>query len=97
MEKIFCVYITASKWRGTIYTGMSGDMPKRAMNHKLHLADGFTKKYHVTRLVYVETHPDAQSAAARERAIKKWNRDWKIRLIEKDNPEWRDLYDEICQ
>jgi len=89
--------MTSNKYRGPIYTGMSGKLPKRAFEHRHRLADGFTKKYHLGRIVYYEVHPDARSAAARERAIKKWNRDWKIRLIEEMNPDWRDLYDDICK
>ena len=89
------VYILASQRNGTLYTGVTGDLPKRIWEHKSDVAEGFSKHYGVHLLVYFELHSDMPSAIAREKQIKKWNRVWKIRLIEAMNPEWRDLWDEI--
>jgi len=89
------VYIVASKRNGTLYTGVTSDLVKRVYEHKNGLADGFTKKYDVHRLVYFEMHEDMNAAIAREKQIKKWNRAWKLELIEKGNPAWKDLYDDI--
>ena len=87
------VYILASKRNGTLYTGVTSDLIKRGYAHKNDLVEGFTKKYGVHRLVYFEQCEDMTSAISREKQIKKWNGNWKLRLIEKRNPEWRDLYD----
>ena len=87
------VYILASKRNGTLYTGVTSDLNKRIYEHKNNLVEGFTKKYDVHRLVYFEPCEDMVSAIAREKQIKKWNRQWKLRLIEEHNPEWRDLYE----
>ena len=89
------VYILASKKNGTIYVGVTCDLIKRIYEHKLNLVDGFTKKYDVHNQVYYEVNNDMESAIIREKQIKKWNRRWKLRLIEEKNPEWRDLYQEI--
>ena len=89
------VYILASERNGTLYTGVSSDLVKRIWQHKNHQADGFTTRYNVHLLVYFELHADMLAAITREKQIKKWNRAWKIRLIESVNPEWRDLWDEI--
>jgi len=86
------VYILASKRNGTLYTGVTSDLIKRVWEHKNNLADGFTKKYDVHMLVYYELHGDMSEAITREKRIKKWNRAWKLRLIEQNNPQWRDLY-----
>ena len=91
----YYVYILASKKNGTLYIGLTRDLVKRCYEHKHDLVEGFTKKYQVHTLVYYETHDNAIEAIAREKQIKKWNRNWKIRLIEEMNPDWRDLYDEI--
>jgi putative endonuclease len=96
MQKQFYVYILASKRNGTLYTGMTSDLLKRVWQHKKGEVDGFTKKYGVKRLVYFEIHQTAEEAIKREKQIKKWMRSWKIRLIEKDNPFWDDLYSTIC-
>lgn len=80
--KTYCVYITASAQRGTIYTGMTSDLAGRAWEHRTRVIEGFTKKYWTQRLVYYEGHDDAETAARRERAVKRWRRDWKIELIE---------------
>ena len=85
----------ASKKNGTLYIGVTSDLMKRVWEHKNDLVEGFTKEYGVHRLVYFEMLEDMASAIQREKELKKWNRDWKIQLIEKDNPEWRDLYDSL--
>jgi len=95
VAKQFFVYIVASKRNGTLYVGVTSDLPGRAWQHKNKVIDGFTAKYDVDLLVYFEPHERADTAILRERQIKKWRRAWKIRLIEESNPEWRDLYDEI--
>lgn len=89
----YYVYLLSSGKYGTLYTGVTSDLIKRVYEHKESLIDGFTKKYKVHQLVYYETHDDIREAILREKQIKKWNRDWKINLIEKDNPHWLDLYD----
>jgi len=93
--KQYYVYILASKRNGVLYIGVTSDLVKRIWEHKNNLAEGFTKRYFVHRLVYFETTTDVESAIRREKQLKKWNRDWKIQLIEKDNPNWEDLYDKI--
>ena len=95
MEKLPCVYILASKRNGTLYVGVTTDLVKRVYEHKNDLVDGFTKKYHVHMLVHFEMHSHITAAITREKQIKNWNRSWKIELIEKANPQWRDLYDGI--
>ncbi len=87
------VYILASKKNGTLYIGVTTDLQKRIWQHKAGEIEGFTKKYDVTQLVYYEIYEDYWDAANREKRLKKWNQDWKIELIEKENPHWRDLYD----
>ena len=89
------VYILASERNGTLYTGVSSDLVKRIWQHKNHQAVGFTTRYNIHLLVYFELHADMLAAITREKQIKKWNRAWKIRLIESLNPEWRDLWNEI--
>ena len=95
VEKSPCVYILATKRNGTLYTGVTSDLVKRVFDHKNGLADGFTKKYKVHHLVYFELHEDMYTAISREKQIKKWNRAWKLELIETNNPEWKDLYEDI--
>ncbi|MDH3980910.1 MAG: GIY-YIG nuclease family protein [Gammaproteobacteria bacterium] len=87
-----CVYILASQRNGTLYIGVTSDLIRRIYEHRLGCVDSFTKQYGVRRLVYYEACPDITSAIHREKQLKKWNRQWKLRLIEKDNPEWDDLY-----
>jgi len=94
-ERQPCVYILASKRNGTLYIGVTSDLMKRVLEHKNDLVDGFTKKYGVHQLVYFEMHEDMASAIQREKQLKKWNRNWKIQLIEKENPEWADLYESL--
>jgi putative endonuclease len=93
MSKTYFVYILASKRNGTLYIGVTNDLDRRVHEHRQRSADGFTKKYGVTLLVYFETHDDIHAAIHRESRLKKWRRRWKIELIEKFNPEWRDLAD----
>jgi putative endonuclease len=95
--KRFYVYLLASKRNGTLYIGVTSNLLQRVWQHKKKLVEGFTKKYNVDMLVYYEEHPDAESAIAREKQMKKWRRGWKIRLIEEANPSWKDLYDDITQ
>ena len=97
MDKNFHVYIMASKRNGTLYVGMTSDLRKRVWQHKNDQQPGFTRKYGVHDLVFYEAHSTPISAIEREKRLKKWNRAWKLRLIEKKNPEWRDLYPEICE
>ena len=87
-----CVYILASKRNGTLYVGVTADLLKRVWEHKNDVVEGFTRRYGVHALVWLELHESMESAIAREKAIKEWQRAWKLELIEKANPEWRDLY-----
>jgi putative endonuclease len=89
-----CVYILASRRNGTLYIGVTSDLPNRVSLHKQDLIEGFTKKYRVHILVYYEIHPTMEAAIRREKQLKEWRRLWKIRLIESMNPEWIDLFDE---
>ena len=93
----YFVYILASKIGGTLYVGVTNDLVRRIYEHRNGLADGFTKKYSVYRLIYFEQHSDIEAAITREKRLKKWNRAWKIRLIEETNPNWSDLYPEIAK
>ena len=95
MPKQPCVYILASKRNGTLYIGVTSDLPQRTTLHKQDLIEGFTKRYGVHRLVYYEMHHTLPEAIGREKRLKKWNRAWKIRLIESMNPEWADLFGEF--
>ena len=90
-----CIYILASKKHGTLYIGVTSDLPRRIWEHRNELQDGFTQKYGVHRLVYIEPHERIDEAIAREKQLKKWRRAWKIRLIEEHNPDWRDLFQEV--
>ena len=90
-----CVYILASSRNGTLYIGVTSDLVKRIWEHKNDATEGFTEKYAVHTLVWFEQHDTMESAISREKAIKKWERAWKLELIEKENPEWEDLYLEI--
>ena len=89
------VYILASTRNGTLYVGVTSNLVQRVWQHKQHQADGFTKKFNVTDLVYFEVLEDMASAITREKQIKHWQRSWKIKLIEAHNPYWRDLYTAI--
>jgi putative endonuclease len=94
-DKQYYVYILAGKRNGTLYIGVTSDLVKRVFEHKSDLADGFSKRYGVHNLVYYEAVDSIDSAIAREKQMKKWDRAWKIRLIEKANPLWRDLYSDL--
>ncbi|AAZ25383.1 GIY-YIG nuclease family protein [Colwellia psychrerythraea] len=89
------VYILANKKNGTLYIGVTSDLVKRIWQHKNHVVSGFTEEYEVHQLVYFEQLDDMENAITREKVIKKWNRAWKIRLIEQNNPKWLDLYNDI--
>jgi predicted GIY-YIG superfamily endonuclease len=91
----FCVYILASQRNGTLYTGHTENIHHRMWEHRNEMRRGFTSKYGVKMLVWYEWHETRQGAFARERAIKKWYRAWKIEMIERFSPGWRDLYDEL--
>lgn len=89
------VYILASRPNGTLYIGVTSNLPKRTWEHKNDLADGFSRSNHTHLLVYYEQHADMENAIAREKQIKKWRREWKLRLIEEFNPSWKDLYEDL--
>jgi putative endonuclease len=90
------IYILANEKRGTIYIGVTNDLVRRIYEHKHELVDGFTKQYDCKILVYYEQADTIEVAIAREKQLKNWQRHWKINLIESLNPEWRDLYDDVC-
>ncbi|MGI8910966.1 MAG: GIY-YIG nuclease family protein [Rubrobacteraceae bacterium] len=92
MTKQPAVYILSSKRNGTLYTGVTGDLVKRIWEHRSSFVEGFTKRYGVHLLVYFEVHDHMTEAIRREKQIKKWNRAWKVDLIEKTNPRWHDLW-----
>ena len=94
-EKQPAVYLLASQRNGTLYTGVTSDLIKRIWQHRNEVTEGFTAKYQVHFLVWYEQHASMETAIAREKQIKKWRRAWKIDLIEKMNPQWRDLWPEI--
>lgn len=96
MEKQFFVYILASKRNGTLYIGVTSDLKKRVWEHKNDVVEGFTKTYDVHDLVWFESHETTESAITREKQMNEWKREWKIKRIEEMNPEWKDLYEEIC-
>ncbi|MEX0726387.1 MAG: GIY-YIG nuclease family protein [Planctomycetaceae bacterium] len=89
------VYILASQRNGTLYIGVTSDLVQRVWQHKNDVVEGFTKKYGVHMLVWFEQHEDMVNAITREKRLKKWNRAWKLRLIEEMNPDWKDLYESI--
>ncbi|HER33952.1 MAG: GIY-YIG nuclease family protein [Halothiobacillaceae bacterium] len=90
-----CVYLLANRRYGTLYVGVTSNLVQRVWQHKNDLVEGFTRRYGVHTLVWYEAHPTIEGAIAREKAIKKWQRAWKIELIEGFNPEWRDFYESI--
>lgn len=94
--KSFYVYILASKRNGTIYVGSTSDLIRRVWEHKNSMVPGFTVKYNVLNLVYYEAHETYMEATRREKRFKNWSRQWKLNLIENQNPEWRNLYEDIC-
>lgn len=95
MEKQPAVYIMAKDRNATLYTGVTSNLVGRTWLHREHFVEGFTKRYDVGKLVWFELHGDMISAITREKQIKKWNRAWKVRLIEEKNPYWNDLWNEI--
>lgn len=95
--KHYYVYILSSKRNGTLYVGVTANLTRRVYEHKQYLIEGFTSKYRVHNLVYYECSSNIHSALQREKQIKKWNRKWKLELIEKKNPEWNDLYEDIIE
>jgi putative endonuclease len=97
MERIFYVYILASRRNGTLYVGVTSNLVKRVWEHRENVVPGFTKTYGVHRLVWFEQHATAESAIRREKRLKTWLRAWKIELIEQANPHWDDLYDSIAR
>jgi putative endonuclease len=94
MEQSY-VYILSNKPQGTLYVGVTSDLIKRIYQHKSKFVDSFTSKYHLKLLVYYEIHNDIIEAIKKEKQLKRWRRDWKIKLIEKSNPKWGDLYGNI--
>jgi putative endonuclease len=94
-KKNYFVYILASKKNGTLYTGVTSSLKRRVFEHKEKKIEGFTKKYNIDRLVYYELYTSVYRAINREKNIKKWNREWKIRIIEELNPKWSDLYNDL--
>ena len=95
MERLPAIYVLASRPDGVLYIGVTSDLPKRVWEHKEHLVRGFTRRYNVTRLVYFEVFADMYSAISREKQLKAGSRAKKVALIEKLNPDWEDLYDQI--
>ncbi|HTQ32565.1 MAG TPA: GIY-YIG nuclease family protein [Stellaceae bacterium] len=93
----YFVYLLASRRHGTLYIGVTSDLWRRVWEHKAGVVPGFTSKYNVDRLVWYEAHQDVTAAITREKQIKKWRRDWKISLIEEENPDWSDLYEKLSQ
>jgi putative endonuclease len=96
MTKQPCVYVLASQRNGTLYIGVTSDLIKRVYQHRMDLADGFTKRYQVHLLVWYEIHEMMESAIKREKQLKNWSRSAEIRLIEQNNQDWRDLWDELA-
>ena len=91
-EKHFYVYMLASRRNGTLYVGVTSDLPRRIFQHRTGMVEGFSKRYRVHRLVWYEPHASAESAIRREKRLKRYKRAWKIRLIEELNPNWSDLF-----
>ena len=92
--KTYYVYILASKRNGTLYIGVTNSLVRRVYEHKEKIVKAFTQKYNVSMLVYYEEHGEIVAAIRREKQLKKWNRSWKLKLIEKHNPQWNDLYND---
>jgi putative endonuclease len=93
----YYVYILASRKDGAIYLGVTNDLIRRIYEYRIRAVRSFTSKYNITRLVWFEIYDDPISAISREKELKKWKRAWKVQLIEAKNPQWEDLYDEICR
>ena len=97
IDKHPCVYILASQRNGTLYVGVTRDILRRGFEHRTGAVAGFTHRYNVHLLVFVEFHESMAEAVMREKRIKKWRRAWKLALIERDNPQWRDLYGDLMR
>jgi len=95
MNRVPCVYILASRRNGTLYIGVTSDLIKRVWEHKNDIVEGFTKRYGVHILVWYEVHSNMESAISREKTLKGWKRSYKLELIERMNPDWRDMYGEL--
>lgn len=95
LTKNYYVYILANKSNGTLYIGVTNDLKRRVYEHKQSLIKGFTQKYDVKKLIWYEHTQNIEGAIVREKQLKKWNRKWKLELINKTNPEWTDLYDKL--
>ncbi|MDR1195754.1 MAG: GIY-YIG nuclease family protein [Endomicrobium sp.] len=95
MKENYFVYIMTNNMRGTLYIGITSNLVKRVYEHKTKVCEGFTNKYSLNKLVYYEIFKDPENAIEREKVLKKWNRTWKIKLIENHNKYWNDLYEEI--
>ena len=95
MERIPCVYLLASGFHGTLYTGVTSQLLGRVWQHREEVTGGFTKRYGVKRLVWFEVHETMESAIKREKSIKRWDRQWKMQLVETENPTWRDLAEDF--
>ena len=96
MDRQPCTYILASRRNGTLYIGVTSDLLARTWQHREHMVDGFSKKHDVTNLVWYELHGTMDSAIQREKQLKKWRREWKVKLIDAFNPPWRDLWPDIA-
>ena len=94
-EKKYFVYILSNKRNGTLYIGVTNNLIRRIYEHKNNLIEGFTKNYNIHQLVYYEEYNNIDTAISREKQMKKWNRSWKMQIIEKNNSTWRDLYEEL--
>lgn len=90
------VYVLTNSSNGVLYIGVTNNLARRVWEHREELIDGFTKKYHVHKLIYYEQYDDITDAIAREKQLKKWNHSWKVDLINSKNPSWKDLYPDIC-
>ncbi len=95
MKRKYYIYILASQRNGTLYIGVTNSLLRRVYEHKCGTIEGFAKKYNTKMLVYYEEYDDIRNAITREKQLKKWNRVWKLRLIEEANPKWKDLYTEL--
>jgi len=96
MDKRAFAYILASKRNGTLYVGVTSSLRQRIHQHREGVVEGFARQYHVKRLVHYEIHDSIEMAIAREKRLKRWRRAWKIALVEERNPEWRDLWTDVC-
>ena len=95
MTRAPCVYILASQRKGTLYIGVTSNLTKRVWEHQNDFVPGFTREYGVHTLVWYEQHATMESAITREKALKKWKRQWKVALVQRENPQWRDLYPRV--